>query len=160
MHSATDQHSPWQFVSKNTWATSDFLEAFPDGKMPWNRPFGPITVTQAGGYYPLTIEHPEHAEDGASASAKLLVFVKTGDIDSLTFMEEQPFEFVNVYQAINDNSRYAFVVEFFVAPTEIKHLEDVVTARLDNTEYGRFKETLVIRNDSRERDSRPSKRTG
>lgn len=46
------------------------------------------------------------------------MFIKTGNLDSLTFEQERPFEFMNVYQAINDNSRYAFVAVLDPGPAD------------------------------------------
>lgn len=45
--------------------------------------------------------------------------IKEGDIGDLTFENENTYAFMNVYQAINSNSRYTFVLEFFVESTEL-----------------------------------------
>ena len=46
-----NQSVPFRFISQNWWTEQRFEEAFPTGEMPGNVSFGPVRVSQAGGFY-------------------------------------------------------------------------------------------------------------
>ena len=141
LHRLLSPNFRFQYISKNSWDAEDFANAFPEGRVTGNIPSGMIRVTQAGAYLATSMELNQAARQDWS---KVLAFCdKVVDVTVLD-TDAKAYEFVNVYTALNSHSKYAQILEFFVAETKVEGFRSQLARLVPADAIGIFKEARII----------------
>ncbi len=129
----------FRYISQHEGPEGDFLFNFMKERHSEHFPEHNVRVVHAGGYIPLPVKKRFNEEDG---DLKLIVFINHNETDIDFYRQLPSYQRLNIYQAYYENCMYGYIMEFFVAETNVEELEQLIKQR-PGTETGIYKESLV-----------------
>ena len=116
LQQATGTKNIFNYVSQHWSLANDFQFIFKKGKRSAHSTEVEMRIKEAGGYIPLQLQYTGETDVNES---KLFVFITAENANPDIYKNMVSFKYLNIYQAYYESCTYSYILEFFVANTEL-----------------------------------------
>lgn len=135
----TETKKKFRYISQHEKSGADFLFNFMKERQSIHFPEHNVRVIHAGGYIPVQVKRKSNEGNNG---VKLIAFVGHNETDVDFYRQLPLYRHLDIYQAYYENCTYGYVMEFFVAESNVAELELLLSQRT-GIQTGVYKESLL-----------------